>query len=223
MTFVDLHNRQRAIAMNLVTRIEEIASDTISTEGERSQAVIDEAIVPLAGIDGAPVPGGLVKLLRLSDGENQLGYPVKQLGQSIDASGNLTPHETDASIEGIALLDGKAVPVVDGFSLFARFGTCTQHRRKLTCSLPENDDWAQRMLAPLITAAGYTVSTNTAHGADIAIVTDGASGAPHNPSGKVLQVHSDINKAGDPNNGIYRYDRTGLLEALHQAQLEIVS
>ena len=223
MTFVDLHGRSRAVAMDLVTRIEQINGEDISVEGELAQVVIDGRILTLSGIDGAEVPSGQIRLLRLSDGDNHLGFPVLQLGQSIDCFEPLEPHDTDPSIEGIALLEGKAVPVIDGYSLFARFITGRSSSRRLTCALPEGDEWANRLLAPLISAAGYTVIRNSDFAADVTIVTGDRNHNPEQHSGPTIYVHSDVDKAGDPGGGIYRYDRTALLEALRRAQLEIAS
>lgn len=223
MTFTDLRGRIRAIAMNLVTRIEHISAETITVEGQSVRAVIDNQIVTLAGVDGAAIPKGEIKLLRLSDGDSAIGFPVSELGQTADCTEALQPHDSDPMIEGIALLEGKAVPVIDGFALFGRFGALANPARALICSLPDNNEWAHRMLAPLIASAGYEVTTGNSDQADVRIVihAEGADSTPR--SGKTIRIHSNIDSAGKADSGIYRYDRPALLEALRTFRLGIAS
>ncbi|MGB7373869.1 chemotaxis protein CheA [Pontixanthobacter sp.] len=221
MTFTDLHGRYRAIAIDLVTRIEHIAASAITVEGQSGCAVIDGHMLALAGIDGAPIPEGAIFLLHLSDGKSAIGYPVSKLGETIDAPHAFKPEDSDPMIAGLAVLDGKAVPVIDGYALFGRFGARGSPAGRPICSLPDDNEWARTILAPLISSAGYDVTLGREGAADVSIVIDEGDEDIADVPGTAIRLHFDINQAGNPDCGIYSYDRPALLAALRSIRLDM--
>ena len=218
MLFTGLDGRKRAIGLDLVARIDQVASEAFSVDEAAAQVVIDEQILPLAFASDEPadIPDGKVKVLRLSNSECELAFPVAELGETVAITDDLTPANGDNDIEGTALIGGKPVPVVDGYQLFARHGQLeATPARKLVCRLPENDAWASRMLEPLVSAAGYRVAQSHDDHADVTIaMADELDLLSSDLSGEIITLHSDPGRAQPQDNSIYRYDRVGLVNAL---------
>jgi len=217
MTFVDLDGRRRAIGMDLVSRIDQVEPAAFDIEGARAQVVVDGKIVELAGKPRGELPDSKVKLLRLSDSEAELAYPVAELGETIDYSGSMAPAESDSTVEGVALIDGMPVPVVDGYQLFAAHGHSAAPEVQLLCKLPAGDEWVNRMLTPLVKAVGYRITEDEGADADVVILT---SDTPENltqEQDNVIKILNDPAAAGKAS-GIYRYDRSAIVEALNAAR-----
>lgn len=219
MTFTDLDGRKRAINMALVSRIDQVPAEAFDMEGARANVVIDGSIFDCVGKLDHPLPAGQVKILRLSDSEHELAYPVAELGQSEDYSGDLTPSDSDPAIDGIALISGEPVPVLDGFQLFAGKHRVRDDGIAPLCRLPENDPWIERMLAPLVEAAGYAIAKDDKESADIVIaLADQVDSARETGSASLITLHNDpASVAGQPG-AVYRYDRSAILDALTLAK-----
>ena len=73
------------------------------------------------------------------------------------------------------------------------------------------------MLRPIVEAAGYrVVGDEQEGGADLVIATDHQSAAEMAAARRIV-LRTDPDGAGDEDESIYRYDRTGLLMALKAA------
>lgn len=221
MLFVGMDGRRRAIAMDLVRRIDVLSSDAVDIEGSRSQIVIDGTILPLIGLNdsggASSIPQGRLKLLRLSDGHCELAYAVSEVSDASSIESEIVPSENDPLIEGVTLIDGHPTPILDGLTLFARHGRRIHDGKPVTCRLPANDDWSKTMLQPLVEAAGYRIVTSAEDLADVTILMEGQT-EPADASATVIRLHSESNQSERPESGIYRYDRDGLLAALKQAR-----
>jgi two-component system chemotaxis sensor kinase CheA len=225
MLFIGMDGRRRAIGMDLVRRIDVLSPDAVDIEGNRAQIVIDGAILPLIGIDQQArdqiAAEGKIKLLRLSDGQWELAYAVSEVSDAGTIENEIVPCDEDPSIEGVTLIGGLPVPIVDGMALFAQYGRVETPHNPLTCRLPADDEWSQSMLRPLVEAAGYQIinsSDNAADdAADVTFVMDQADTVPDD-SGIIIRIHSNENAPASLESGIYRYDREGLLAALMDAR-----
>ncbi|MDZ4306497.1 chemotaxis protein CheA [Allopontixanthobacter sp.] len=221
MLFAGMDGRRRAIDMNLIRRIDVLSRDAVDIEGERTQIVIDGAILPLVGLVGSPgavtAPDGKLKLLRLSDGHCELAYAVSEVLDASAIEHEIVPSETDPLIEGVTLIEGHPTPIIDGLALFARHGRKMRNPDPVTCRLPADDEWSKAMLQPLIEAAGYRIAASPEDPADVTIVMDGEA-EPADTSATVIRLHSDSDRPEQPDRGIYRYDRDALMAALKQAR-----
>ena len=218
MSFTDFNGRLRAMGMELVSRIDQVPAEAFDFDGDRANVVIDGQIMTLVGANLADITNGKVKLLRLSDSDCELAYAVAELGESLVVTGDLTPCETDLEIEGIALIDDQPVPVIDGYRLFAQHGRAASPRDVLVCRLPQDDAWARRMLAPLITAAGYRIAAGDEHAdVTIALADDGTELSPDQQQATIT-LHNDLSDTKQADDSVYRYDRSALLNALNQAR-----
>ncbi|MBL8656229.1 MAG: chemotaxis protein CheA [Altererythrobacter sp.] len=225
MLFNGLDGRRRAIRLEAVRRIETIERAAIDIEGARAQAVIGGDILTLAGHEAGPLPEGRCRLLRLSDGDAELAYVVAEVIDAGAMSEEPLPVAEDGTIEGVTLIEGELVPVVDCHRLFAarpapaRRGTRRGRGKSLgkvpTCRVPADSEWSRTILEPLIRAAGYAIATGAAEEADVAILLEDAS------PGEAAGARATIRLSSDPDNAggaIYRYDREALVGALKAAR-----
>jgi two-component system, chemotaxis family, sensor kinase CheA len=215
MLFLGLDGRKRAIRLETVRRIDTIGREAIDIEGARAQAVVGAAILPLAGHEAGPLPEGRCRLLRLSDGDDQIAYIVREV---VDAGAitNDVVSVDDPTLEGVTLIDGELVPVIDAHTLFARQSLSGLRGTTPICRLPTDSEWARTILAPLVRAAGYTLTTAADIEADVAIVMDEGSPSQAGPARATIRLSTDPDIGGG---AISRYDREAVLGALKQATL----
>ena len=218
MLFNGLDGRRRAMRLELVRRIDTVARDAIDIEGSRAQVVIDGAIFALIGHEHGALPQDKCRLLRLSDGECEIAYAVREVVDAADMAGEIVPSPADPSIEGVTLIGGKPVPVIDGHALFAGNRAPRRVDRPLSCRLPAGSDWARTILEPLVEAAGYRVTMDDSEEADVAIqLSDAGTGAAP-PARNVIRLRGEPEATAGEAGSIYRYDREGLMAALKQAR-----
>ena len=214
MLFTGLDGRKRAIRLETVRRIDTITRESIDIEGQRAQAVIGEAIFALAGHDMGPLPEGRCRLLRLSDGDSELAYLVREVLDASAMTEDLVPVADDPAIEGVTLIEGELVPLLDGHRLFSRSPVARGGTAAPTCRVPEDNEWSRTILEPLVRAAGYAVTTENSLEADVAIVFSEGDADVTGPARAKIRLTADPESGGE---AIYRYDREALLGALRQA------
>ena len=213
MLFLGLDGRKRAIRLETVRRIDTIQREAIDIEGGRAQAVVGADIFSLAGHESGPLPEGRCRLLRLSDGDSQIAYIVREV---VDA-GAITQDVVsadDPALEGVTLIDGELVPIVEVHRLFAAQPRPARRDAAPVCRLPADSEWARTILEPLVRAAGYTLTTELHLEADVAIIMDEGEPAPSGPARATIRLSADPEVSGG---AIYRYDREAVLGALREA------
>ena len=214
MLFTSLDGRKRAIRLETVRRIDTISRESIDIEGKRAQAIVGEEIFALAGHDIGPLPESRCRLLRLSDGNNELAYIVREILDAGAMTGDLVPVADDPAIEGVTLIEGELVPLLDGHRLFARSQLTAIGSSAPTCRVPQDNEWSRTILEPLVRAAGYAVTTESSLEADVAIVFAEGDADSIGPARAQILLSADPETSDD---AIYRYDREALLGALRQA------
>ena len=219
MLFTGLDGRRRAVRLELVRRIDTIAREAIDIEGSRVQAVIDGAIYPLAGLEHGELTADRCRLLRLSDGDSEIVYAVREVLDAAELEGEVIPSDADAMIEGVALIDERPVPVIDGHALFARHSGGQRKAPPLSCRLPADSDWARTILEPLVEAAGYRIAGDGDEESDVAIELAEAPAVAAGPARRVIRLRHEPDAPGDGADSIYRYDREALLNALKRARM----
>lgn len=218
MLFFGLDGRKRAVHLEMVRRIDTVERSAIDIEGARAQVFIGDVILTLAGHETGVLPTGRCRLLRLSDGDSELAYLVSEVIDASTMTDTLVPVPDDPAIEGVTLIDGELVAVLDGHCLFARHRSQMRYRTVPTCRLPQDSEWSRTILEPLIRTAGYAVTTDESIEADVAIVLTGdsetAPGIAPGVARATIRLSTDPHADGG---AIYRYDREALLGALRQA------
>jgi two-component system, chemotaxis family, sensor kinase CheA len=214
MLFLGLDGRKRAIRLETVRRIDTIQREAIDIEGARAQVVVGSDIFALAGHEFGALPEGRCRLLRLSDGDSELAYIVREVVDASAMTEDLVPVADDPAIEGVTLIEGELVPLLDGHRLFARSPAASRGGAAPICRVPEGSEWSRTILEPLVRAAGYTVTSDSGVDADVAIVMGDGEAGEEIGARATIRLSADPEGDGD---AIYRYDREALLGALRQA------
>ncbi|MCA0909627.1 chemotaxis protein CheA [Qipengyuania gaetbuli] len=216
MLFAGLDGRKRAVRLELVRRIDTVYADAFDIEGDRAQAVIEGRIFPLAGIEHGALPADRCRLLRLSDGESEVVYAVSEVLDAAEMTEEIVPSAKDRSIEGVTLIGGKPVPLIDGHTLFQRHGVPQRSDSPLVCRLPQDSEWARTILEPLVVAAGYRIAGGADEEADLAIALAGDAADETSGARETVRLRPDPEDTGD--GSIYRYDRDGLMAVLKRVR-----
>ncbi|MEL6707245.1 MAG: chemotaxis protein CheA [Pseudomonadota bacterium] len=223
MLFTDFEGSRRAVRLELVQRIETTPADAIDTTGTMPRVVIDGMILPLIGLPKGPPPAPKIRLLRLTDGNSELLYAVREVDDAVALTGELKPVADDPMIEAVTLAGDKTVALIDGHEIFARHGEAPKSIARPQCRLPEGD-WARTILAPLVTAAGYDIAASASETDDAAVSIwfedefEAAKALDWDIPGPVIRLRDQPDAAKDANT-IYRYDREALMTALHEARV----
>jgi len=218
MLFTDYEGRRCAVRLELVQRIETVEPSVIDRSGAHMRAVIDGSILPLIGLPEDTEFGERIRLLRLTDNACELLYAVREVDDAVPLDNPLKPISDDPLIEAVTLIDGKAVSLLDGHELFARFGEPPEATSRPRCFVPAGE-WASTILAPLVKSAGYEVITGddpASESVDITIQLDGETRTDTEDSA-IIRLRSQP-EAEDEDGSIYRYDRDGLFAALQNAR-----
>jgi two-component system, chemotaxis family, sensor kinase CheA len=214
MLFLGLDGRKRAVRLETVRRIDTVERAAIDIEGPRAQAVVGAEIFALAGHQAGPLPEARCRLLRLSDGDSELAYIVREVVDASAMTEALVPVPDDPAIEGVTLIEGELMPLLDAHRLFAHRAAPQCPGSAPTCRVPAGSEWSRTILEPLIRAAGYSVTDRTDVETDVAILlAESADAEPAGPARATIRLSAHPDAEG----AIYRYDREALLGALRAA------
>ena len=216
MLFTALDGHRKAVRLDLLRRIETVDRDSVDIAGGRAHVVIEGALIPLAGHEAGDLPDDRCRILRLSDGESEIAYAVAEVLDAIEIAGPIVPDAQDPAIEGITLIEGRPVTLIDGHAIFAAHPAPAQRARELVCRLPGDSDWARTILTPLVVAAGYRVASEDGQQADLAILMDDDPEPEAGASASLIRLTADPERSTADT--IYRYDREGLFAALRCAR-----
>ena len=176
--------------------------------------MVEDRIIPLAGMGGEPLSAGTVRFLRLCDGERELGYALREVIDLVAIEGEVIAAEAPGEIAGVALIGGEQAEVIDPHWLFASLTGQAAQVVQRVCRIPSNDPWMQSFLRPLVEAAGYRVVDEAdAAKADLAIAASDDTG-PRLEGAEVIRLRASPDEQTDGEGSIYRYDRAELMFAL---------
>ncbi|MGI8931807.1 MAG: chemotaxis protein CheW, partial [Sphingomicrobium sp.] len=215
LLFRGLDGSRRALRLGVVDRIEEVSATDIRHAAGRLRVQLGEAILSLAGVDADATLEGKIRIFRLNDGHQEIGYAFREVIDLMNIEGAIIPAERPGAVSGVTLIGGEPAEILDAHWLFAdHMGAAARPTAQLICRLSGDDAWMQNMLRPIVEAAGYLVIGDEDElAADLTIVSDGKAAAEGVESGRVLHLSADPDRA-DGADSIYRYDRAGLLMAL---------
>ncbi len=215
LLFRTLEGGLRGMPVPLVERIEDVPAEAIGFTAGRLRVSIGDRILPLVGCAAPPV-GGLLRVLRLTDGQSEIAYGFAEVVDIRALTFELQPPPAPGEVAGVALIDGAQVEIVDPYWLFAAHAGETQNGGEApVCALPQGDPWMENILRPLIESLGYRVVA-AAEGVAADIVIASAEGGDTAPAcaGEVVRIRARPEVAGAKDDSIYRYDRAALINAL---------
>ncbi|MEH6402530.1 MAG: chemotaxis protein CheW [Sneathiella sp.] len=161
----------KAVPLSLVARLEEVDVDTIETTNGQMVVQYRGKLMPLVTIndEATIVKSGRQPILVFSDNDRTMGLVVDEIVDIVDEHLNV---EMAASIEGMigsAVVREKATDIIDvgyylqkcfgdwfGSTSTTSFGADKPTQRVL---LVDDSPFFQNMLVPLLSVAGYEVST----------------------------------------------------------------
>ena len=120
MVFTDFDDRRRAIALDLVTRVDQVAADAFMRTDGAVHCLIDGAMLPVAAAVPTHIPKARISVLRLSDGSREILYPVAEVHETTQCPGAFTPLPDDPELRGMLLIDGAPIQMLDGFGFSLR-------------------------------------------------------------------------------------------------------
>jgi two-component system chemotaxis sensor kinase CheA len=205
-----LAGARRAVPLTAIERILDVPAEAVAPSGGRFHVAVDGVILPLFGVDSAPE--GQLRILRLTDGQSEIGYGFAEVIDIAALTGAIIPSAIPGEVRGLALVGADQVEILDLFWLFAQ-GTGGGSSEGLpVCTIPAGDSWMETFLRPIVESAGYRVVRSGEPGSEAAAVAilgehcDAPSG-----SGRFVRL------TASPESGagaIHRYDRAALLGAL---------
>jgi two-component system chemotaxis sensor kinase CheA len=215
LLFRGLDGGRRALRLAVVDRIEEVEASAITEAAGQLRVQLDEAILPLAGINRDQLGEEKVRLFRLNDGTRELGYAFREVVDFAEIEHDVIHADRPGEILGVSLVGAEPAEIVDAHWLFATYaGNAAPPADAPVCRLAGDDPWMQNMLRPIVEAAGYRVVGDDQEGhADLVIASQGEK-VPGEAGKRTIWLRSDPDAANKKDTSIYRYDRAGLLMAL---------
>ncbi len=218
--FRALDGERRAIAMSAVEQVERAPASAVRRPGADAQIVLGEEILPLAGVtEGCELPPTLT-VLRLGDGGERIAYAASEVLDIAVLNGVLKRVNGQTQVVGVTMIDGETAELVDCHALFSSLASQSAGHGALTCRLDGDDAWLRNFLGPIIEAAGYRIVPEGP--ADIAFLDGDAEDDAECEARKAIRLRDGPGSASG-GDGIYRYDRAGLMAALLRAGEELAA
>jgi two-component system, chemotaxis family, sensor kinase CheA len=218
LLFRGLDGSRRALRLAIVDRIEEVPARSVTNAAGQLRVQLGETILPLAGVPAAGVTSDKVRLFRLNDGRQEIGYAFQEVIDLSEIAHEVIAAPIPGEISGVTLIGGEPAEMVDPHWLFAHHGgPLAGSTEPLVCRLPAGDPWMQNMLRPIVEAAGYrVVGESDEVEADLVIISEDAA-PPEAEAARVIRLRTEPDAGEAGADSIYRYDRAGLLVALKAA------
>jgi two-component system chemotaxis sensor kinase CheA len=215
LLFVASDGVKRAIRLSGIDRMEDVDASQIKFVGGKMRASVGDKLFDICELDE---PGtGLVKLLRLTDGESAKYLAVDDVLDIFTIDGEVTPSARPELYEGVVSAFGESVELVNIFQYFEMDGNADIAREARPLCFIECEGeaaWEERILAPLLAASGYRVSFESSDRAQAAVVLSRSSDPQEQADDRVLRLRDSSHSTADTRSSIYRYDRVGLISAI---------
>ncbi|MFN3452575.1 MAG: chemotaxis protein CheW, partial [Sphingorhabdus sp.] len=220
LLFIASDGRKQAIRLSAIERMEDIELAQIQYVGGRTRVSADGGLYDLWEYGSAP-DDGLVKVLRLSDGDGACYLAVHDVMDIFSITGDIVPSAQPEQHEGVVYAFGEPVELRN---MFAFFETSDRRRRSrgaealcfIDCA--EDSQWERTILAPLLTASGYTVSFDKCDQSRAAIILhrDASKARVRATDPRTLHLRDSKHSLTEPIASIYRYDGVGLISAIEE-------
>lgn len=215
LVFIDLDGVRRAVPLTLLDRIEQVDASAIRFAAGRLWLTIDGRIVPLIVCADSTGSIDSRSVMRLKDGESEIAYAIAGTADIVTLPVELAHASASGPVAAVALIDGEPVELLDAHWLFAEHAGRASAKGAPLCLLAgEDEGWMRSFVRPMLEGAGYRVTETLPPGvcADVVLTLDDQAAGVMAP---LVRLHSKRGKASD--DGVYRYDREGLLSAVARA------
>lgn len=220
LLFIATDGRKQAIRLSAIERMEDIEIAQIQHVGGRTRVSADGGLYDLWEYESAP-DDGLVKVLRLSDGDSTCYLAVSDVLDIFSISGDMMPSAQPEQHEGVVYAFGEPVELRNMFGFFETYDRRRRHAASealcfIDCA--EDSQWERTILAPLLTASGYKVSFDEHDQPRAAIILqrDVAKARDRATDPRTLHLRDSNHSLAEPIASIYRYDGVGLISAIEE-------
>lgn len=217
LLFRDLDGAERAIRLSVVERIDDVARDACRFVAGQMRLVQDGAVLPLLSATATLPDQPKLRVLRIGDGASRLAYAIDHVIDIVALSDTVTPTAAPGLVAGITLVGERPVELVDPhWMLAATAGAqAATGKRPIALLVGRDDNWMREILRPLVEAAGYGVAfADSADASRAQIVIADGEAAPETPGVATLRLRAEPT-GGE---GVWRYDRPALMQALNGAR-----
>jgi two-component system, chemotaxis family, sensor kinase CheA len=207
---------RRAIRLGVVDRMEDVEASQIHMVGGRLCVSIGGSLFDIHGLE-APPETGLIKLLRISDGQNTKYLAVEDVVDIFTLPASIEASAHPGTIEGVVHFEGAPIELINVYQYFEMaVGQTIAASSKPLCFIETGDDdgWESRILQPLLNASGYAVSFDEADRGNAAIILSSAGNSNAVSDGRTVHMRSSIHPLIEQKASIYRYDRLALISAI---------
>jgi len=169
----------KAVPLSLVARLEDIVTDNIEYSSGKMMVQYRDTLMPLVAFDSSvEISGSREKpVLVFSDNAQSMGLIVDEIIDIVEERVDVQLSGTQEGVLGSAIIDGKATDVVDvthylrivdgnwfkDFNSMPFEGNGGQNadntNRKLKVLLVDDSSFFRNMITPLLSVAGYEVTT----------------------------------------------------------------
>ena len=220
LVFRTLAGAKRMVGLAAVERVEVVHPDQIARTAGRFRVTLGEQLLALEGCD--VVPNQSIKVLRLTDGESEIGYAVAEIVDIAAVSAAISPASAAGEVAGVVLIGGEQVELIDLHWLFAQqFVARADRADRPVCLLSGSDPFLETILRPLVEAAGYAALRPGEAGAEAANLViccaEESEEADLPPAARLLRIRASSQPAGKEDDSIHRYDRAAIVGALGAA------
>ncbi len=218
LLFIASDGHKRAIRLSAIDRMEDVDASQIKFVGGKMRASTGGTLTDIFELENVP-ESGMVKLLRLTDGDISKYLAVEDVLDIFTIDGKIVPSAHPELHEGVIDAFGEAVELLNVFQYFeAGLDQGHSSGAKPLCFIESvgGSNWEQKILAPLLSASGYEVSFDEADRIKAAIVLRREDGVADEASidTRVLRLRDTGHSNRDTGPSIYRYDRVGLISAI---------
>jgi two-component system chemotaxis sensor kinase CheA len=158
--------RQKAVPLSLITRIEEIDCRRIEVADGRYLLQYRDQLMPLLGIDmqSGPKKEGAQPILVFSSGGHTMGLAIDEVIDIVDDKLDIKLVDNRPGVLGYAVIGGVTTEIIDfGGLLPSAFEDCSGQPVLASAKSPgailliDDSTFFRELLAPVIEAAGYQV------------------------------------------------------------------
>lgn len=216
LLYVATDGQKRAIRLSAIDRMEDVDASRIQHIGGKMRVSVDAGLVDVAELGVVP-QDGMVKLLKLTDGQTGLYLAVDDVLDIFTIDGEIVPSAYPQFHEGVIEAFGEPVELVNVFQYFETSDTTRAGPSAPLCFIrcAEDAQWERGILAPLLKASGYNVSFDPHDQPQAAVVLHRDDDVPAGDA-RSLRLRDTSHNAFGATASIYRYDRVGLISAIEE-------
>ena len=216
LLYRDRDGVERLMPLPVVDRVEDLEHSQIALCHDRAFARIEGKLLPT--LNARRDESGMIKALRLHDGQSQLCFLIEDVIDILEVPVKLEAVIGVGRVAGLALVGDLQMELMDPFAIFAEVAQAEgAGRSAVRCLIADVDDpWMRNILAPLLLQAGHEVNFGLNGDLPPDIVLCSADQAVELDGVPVLALRDQAELPADLNAppSIFRYDRERLMAAI---------